>query len=73
MCIRDSYYFSHDRYGGFAKMSRVNEERRITLIFESDKLARIEGDVSALPTEKIEKNERADKAGDKAGKPEEKK
>ena len=40
---RWDYYFSHDRYGGFAKMSRVNEERRITLIFESDKLTKIEG------------------------------
>lgn len=51
---RWDYYFSHDRYGGFAKMARVNEQRRITLIFESDKLAKIEGDVSALPSEKIE-------------------
>lgn len=72
---RWDYYFSHDRYGGFAQMSRVNEQRRITLIFENDKLARIEGDIGALPTEKIEQNEKADKVdkADKAGKADEKK
>ena len=49
---RWDYYFSHEQYGGFAKLKRVNEERRITLFFESDKLTRIEGDVAALPSEK---------------------
>lgn len=48
---RWDYYFSHEQYGGFAKLKRVNEERRITFFFESDKLARIEGDTAALPSD----------------------
>jgi outer membrane protein assembly factor BamE len=51
---RWDYYFSHDRYGGFAKMARVNEQRRLTFLFENDKLTKIEGDANALPSEKIE-------------------
>ena len=37
--------------GGFAKLKRVNEERRITFFFENDKLARIEGDTASLPSD----------------------
>lgn len=48
---RWDYYFSHEQYGGFAKLKRVNEERRITFFFENDKLARIEGDTAALPSD----------------------
>lgn len=49
---RWDYYFGHDRYGGFAKMARVSEQRRITLHFEKDRLIKIEGDVSLLPSDK---------------------
>jgi hypothetical protein len=31
---------------------RDKEQRRLTLVFESDKLAKIEGDVNALPPDK---------------------
>ncbi|MDX2220209.1 MAG: outer membrane protein assembly factor BamE [Burkholderiales bacterium] len=48
---RWDYYFSHEQYGGFAKLKRVNEERRITFFFENDKLARIEGDTASLPSD----------------------
>lgn len=48
---RWDYYFSHAQYGGFAKLKRVNEERRITFFFENDRLARIEGDTAALPSD----------------------
>lgn len=48
---RWDYYFSHEQYGGFAKLKRVNEERRITFYFENDRLKRIEGETSNLPGE----------------------
>lgn len=48
---RWDYYFSHEQYGGFAKLKRVSEERRLTFFFENDKLARIEGDAAALPSD----------------------
>jgi outer membrane protein assembly factor BamE len=48
---RWDYYFSHEQYGGFAKLKRVSEERRITFFFENDKLARIEGDTASLPSD----------------------
>jgi len=49
---RWDYYFSHEQYGGFAKLKRVSEERRISFFFESDKLTRIDGDTDKLPSEK---------------------
>jgi len=49
---RWDYYFSHDRPGHFAAFIRDRDQRRITLVFENDKLARIEGDVNSLPSDK---------------------
>lgn len=49
---RWDYYFSHEQYGGFAKLKRVSEERRISFFFENDKLTRIDGDTDKLPSEK---------------------
>lgn len=48
---RWDYYFSIEQYGGFAKLKRVSEERRIVFHFENDRLKRIEGDTSTLPGE----------------------
>lgn len=48
---RWDYYFSHEQYGGFAKLKRVNEERRITFFFENDRLTRIQGDTASLPSD----------------------
>jgi len=49
---RWDYYFSNDRPGRFASFIRDKDQRRITLVFENDKLARIEGDVNSLPPDK---------------------
>ena len=49
---RWDYYFSHDKPGAFGPFGRGQEQRKFTLVFENDKLAKIEGDVSNLPPEK---------------------
>ena len=49
---RWDYYFSHDKPGSFAPFLRDKEQRKLTLLFENDKLAKIEGDVSSLPSDK---------------------
>lgn len=48
---RWDYYFSHDKPGSFAPFMRDKELRKVTMLFENDKLAKIEGDVNSLPSE----------------------
>ena len=48
---RWDYFFSHDKPGSFAPFMRDKEQRKLTLLFENDKLAKIEGDVNSLPSE----------------------
>jgi outer membrane protein assembly factor BamE len=49
---RWDYFFSHDKPGSFAPFMRDREQRKLTLMFENDKLAKIEGDVNSLPPDK---------------------
>jgi len=49
---RWDYFFSHDKPGSFAPFLRDREQRKLTLVFENDKLAKIEGDVNSLPPDK---------------------
>jgi outer membrane protein assembly factor BamE len=48
---RWDYYFSHERPGAFGLFGGPAEQRKLTLFFENDKLAKIEGDVSKLPSD----------------------
>lgn len=49
---RWDYFFSHDKPGSFAPFMRDREQRKLTLVFENDQLAKIEGDVKSLPPDK---------------------
>jgi outer membrane protein assembly factor BamE len=49
---RWDYFYSREQSGQYTPFLREKEQRRITLVFENDKLARIEGDLGALPSDK---------------------